>query len=292
MSFGRPGGVALPHWQFVGRSISMSTLEFETTHTPAHYPVDTPLALRVRGLTVIYEGEPALEGVSFEVHKGERIAVIGPNGAGKSTLIKTIMGLLQPRSGAVSIYSDHPHGLGYVPQYEDVNWDFPVTVRDVVMMGQTRRIGWLRWPGREAWVRVTQALERVGMAHLAGRQVGELSGGQRRRVFIARALAQQADILVLDEPFSGVDAHAQNAMMDVLDGLHTDGMTIILSTHDLNLAFRRFDKVLAVRQRMLAYGEPEAVYRPEILSQLYGGQIATLEDGRHVTVFVDDHDCC
>ncbi|MBZ0293312.1 MAG: metal ABC transporter ATP-binding protein [Anaerolineae bacterium] len=251
-----------------------------------------PLALSVHDLTVIYNGEPALDGVSFDVQAGERVAVIGPNGAGKSTLIKTIMGLLQPRSGSVQLHTGNPLGLGYVPQYEDVNWDFPVTVRDVVMMGQTRRIGWLRWPSREAWARVEQALDRVGMTDLAGRQVGELSGGQRRRVFIARALAQQADILVLDEPFSGVDAHAQSTMMDVLDSLNADGMTIILSTHDLNLAFRRFDKVLAIRQQMLAYGDPEAVYRPDILSQLYGGQIATLEDGRHVTVFVDDHDCC
>lgn len=255
-------------------------------------PAAVPLALRVRDLTVIYNQEPALEDVSFEVAAGEKIAVIGPNGAGKSTLIKTIMGLLQPRSGSVDILNPNPLCLGYVPQHEDVNWDFPVTVRDVVMMGAVRQIGWLRWPGRDHWQQADAALERVGMADFAGRQVGQLSGGQRRRVFIARALAQQADILVLDEPFSGVDAQAQNSMMDVLDTLQADGMTIILSTHDLNLAFHRFDKVLAIRQRMIAFGAPATTYSPDVLAQLYGGQLATWVNGREVTVFVDDHDCC
>lgn len=246
--------------------------------------------LSVRDLTVIYKDEPAIDGVSFDVYPGERVAIIGPNGAGKSTLIKAVMGLLQPRSG--SIHAPDIQRIGYVPQHEGVNWDFPVTVRDVVMMGCVRRIGWLRWPGSDHWRVVDQALARVGLADLSHRQVGELSGGQRRRVFIARALAQEAETLILDEPFSGVDASAQAGMMDVLDSLQQDGLTIILSTHDLSLAFRRFDKVMALNRRVIAYGTPEQVYTPRVLTELYGGKLATWQDGKQVMVFVDDHDCC
>ncbi len=253
-------------------------------------PTAQPI-LSVRDLTVVYNNtEPALEAVNFDVYPGERVAIIGPNGAGKSTLIKAIMGLLQPRVG--SIYAHDQQRIGYVPQYEGVNWDFPVTVRDVVMMGRARHIGWLRWPRGEHWQQVERALERVGLADVGSRQVGELSGGQRRRVFIARALAQEAETLVLDEPFSGVDASAQAAMMDVLDTLQGDGLTIILSTHDLNLAFRRFDKVMALNRCVIAYGTPQQVYAPNTLAQLYGGKLTTWEDGRQVMVFVDDHDCC
>jgi ABC-type Mn2+/Zn2+ transport system ATPase subunit len=247
--------------------------------------------IAVRGLKVVYDGAPAIDDVSFDVHAGERVAVIGPNGAGKSTIIKAIMGLLQPRAGTISV----PGGLqrlGYVPQHEAVNWDFPVTVRDVVMMGRARQIGWLRQPRRADWQAVEAALARVGLADLPTRQVGELSGGQRRRVFIARALAQEADTLLLDEPFSGVDASAQASIMDVLETLNADGLTIVLSTHDLGLAFRRFERVLALRERVIAYDTPQAVYRPEVLSALYGGQLATWDNGQQVFVFVDDHNCC
>jgi ABC-type Mn2+/Zn2+ transport system ATPase subunit len=167
-----------------------------------------------------------------------------------------------------------------------------VTVRDVVLMGSIRQMGWFRWPSRTHRQLADEALARVGMADLAGRQVGELSGGQRRRVFIARALAQEARTLILDEPFSGVDASAQAGMMDVLDTFQRDGLTIILSTHDLNLAFQRFDKVMALKKHVIAYGTPAEIYRPEILSQLYGGKLATWAEGQQVMVFVDDHDCC
>ncbi|MCB9451326.1 MAG: metal ABC transporter ATP-binding protein [Anaerolineaceae bacterium] len=244
--------------------------------------------LTVNGLKVIYDGEPAVEEINFTIYAGERVAVIGPNGAGKSTLIKAIMGLLQPQAGRIDV---DPARLGYVPQHEGVDWDFPVTVRDVVMMGRIKQIGWLRLPGMAHWRTVEAALERVGMADLAGRQIGDLSGGQRRRAFIARALAQQADTLVLDEPFSGVDAHAQSSLMDVLESLNQEGMTIILSTHDLGLAFSRFDRVLAINTTLIADGEAKAVYTPEVLGQLYGGQLATWDNGRQVMVFVDDHHC-
>ncbi len=252
-------------------------------------PVVPPI-LEARGLTVAYNQQPALEEVSFDIRAGERVAIIGPNGAGKSTLIKTIMGLLQPQRGTITM-AGGDNLLGYVPQHEGVDWDFPATVRDVVMMGCVRQIGWLRWPRAHHWQQVYSALERVGMAELAGRQIGELSGGQRRRVFIARALAQRASVLMLDEPFSGVDASAQAELMSVLDGLHHDGLTILLCTHDLALAFSRFDRVMALRRRIIAFGSPERVYQPDVLSQLYGGQLATWQDSKRVMVFVDDHHC-
>lgn len=248
--------------------------------------------LTLEDLTVAYNAEPAIEGVSFTIHASERVAVIGPNGAGKSTLMKVIMGLLQARTGGVDLHGRDRQSLGYVAQHEAVNWDFPVTVRDVVMMGRARQIGWLCWPRRVDWQAVDAALARVGMSEFAQRQIGELSGGQRRRVFVARALAQDVDILLLDEPFSGVDASAQVEMMVVLDTLHEQGITIILSTHDLNLAFQRFDRVMALNHRIVAYGTPREVYTPQILSQLYGGKLATWDQGRQVMVFVDDHNCC
>lgn len=261
------------------------------TETPPPPPAPSRPILTAHGLTVIYNREPAIEDVSFEVCAGERVAIIGPNGAGKSTLIKTIMGLLQSQAGHIHIAAKNDFCLGYVPQHEGVDWDFPVTVREVVMMGQTRQIGWLRRAGRAEWARVDEALARVGMSDFAGRQIGELSGGQRRRVFIARALAQQASILLLDEPFSGVDAGAQTGLMDVLDDLNRDGMTVILCTHDLGLAFNRFDKVMALRREVIAYGTPAEVYKPDVLARLYGGQIATWQDGDQVMLFVDDHHC-
>ena len=247
--------------------------------------------LTVSSLTVIYNREPAIQNITFEVCAGERVAVIGPNGAGKSTLIKTVMGLLQPQAGTVRVAGDARSDLGYVPQNEVVDWDFPVTVREVVLMGRTRHIGWLRRADRDQWAAVDSALARVGLSDFAERQIGELSGGQKRRAFIARALAQEAKILLLDEPFSGVDASAQASLMDVLDSLNHDGMTIILCTHDLGLAFSRFDKVMALHRDLIAYGTPHDVYQPDVLMKLYGGQLATWQDGRQVMLFVDDHHC-
>jgi ABC-type Mn2+/Zn2+ transport system ATPase subunit len=247
--------------------------------------------LEAEGLCVRYrEGEPALSEVSFAVEPGERLAIIGPNGAGKSTLLKAIMGLLPIAGGQLRLTDTH---VGYVPQHEGIDWDFPITVREAVLMGRTRQIGWLRRAGRNQWNAVDAALERAGLAAFAGRQIGELSGGQRRRVFIARALAQEAHLLLLDEPFSGVDAGAQDGLMQVLDRLHADGLTILLTTHDLNLAFQRFDRVLALNRKLIACGLPSEVYRPAVLSQLYGGRLATWQDHGQLHVFVDDHcaDC-
>ncbi len=245
--------------------------------------------IEVHDLSAGYGGDPAVVNARFEIYAGDRIAIIGPNGAGKSTLIKTIVGILQPQSGHVRIAGGNPQRIGYLPQHQRVNWDFPVTVRDVVMMGRARHIGWMRWPGREQYRAVDAALERVDLLAVADRQVGELSGGQQRRVFIARALAQEADILLLDEPFSGVDSTAQANVMDVLEALNADGITIVLCTHDLNLAFSRFKRVIALRGQIIACGTPQEVYTPAVLSKVYGGRLATWDDGRQVMMFVDDH---
>ena len=254
---------------------------------PIGAPVIGAALITVHGLSLTYgNGGYALQDVNFTLYEGERLAVIGPNGAGKSTLIQTIMGLLQAQQGTVTITGGRDR-LGYVPQHQEVNWDFPVTVRDAVMMGRARHIGWMRWPRRKDWAAVDVALERVGIATLGKRQVGELSGGQRRRVFIARALVQDTDTLILDEPFSGVDVGAQAGLMDVLEALNAEGITIVLSTHDLNLAFQRFTSVMALNGRLIAYGSPEAVYTPDVLRALYGGRVAIVDD----MLFVDDPGC-
>jgi ABC-type Mn2+/Zn2+ transport system ATPase subunit len=251
----------------------------------------SPAVIDVSNLTVRYNGEAALEDVTFTVHAGDKLAIIGPNGAGKSTLMKAILGLLRYQSGEIVVAGDLKQ-LGYVPQHEDVKWDFPASVRDVVMMGCLRQIGWLRLPTRIHWARVDAALERVDLAAFGRRQVGELSGGQRRRVFIARALAQNADTLLLDEPFSGVDVSAQNDLMGVLDKLNAEGLTIVLSTHDLDLAFHRFDQVLALRRRIIAFGSPREVYQTDVLTQLYGKRLMAWRDGEEVSLFMDEHGCC
>jgi ABC-type Mn2+/Zn2+ transport system ATPase subunit len=246
--------------------------------------------LTVHDLTVHYDDTTALDNVSFTLNAGDYAAIIGPNGAGKSTLMKSIMGLIQPQHGHFHVAPDL--GLpGYVPQHQEVAWDFPVTVTDVVMMGLTRQIGWMRWPSRQHRQQVTEALERVGMAEYSQRQIGELSGGQRQRVFIARALAQNVRLLLLDEPFSGVDAVAQSSLMDVIDAVHTAGIAVLLSTHDLGLAFQRFPLVMALNKKLIAFGPAKEIAAPSILRDLYGTGIATIADGQGLTLFVDEHKC-
>jgi ABC-type Mn2+/Zn2+ transport system ATPase subunit len=249
-----------------------------------------PPVITVRDLTVAYAQGKALDDVSLTVLEGERLAIIGPNGAGKSTLLKAIMGLLNIAAGDVTV-AGGPQRLGYVAQHDEVDWRFPITVRDAVMMGRARQIGWFRYAGKRDWDAVEQALERVDMARFGGRQIGELSGGQRRRVFIARALAQNDDILLLDEPFSGVDPSAQADLLDTLDKINAEGVTIVLSTHDLDLAYHRFDRVLALRRRVIALGAPEQVFLPDVLTQLYGRGLFAHHDGQHLDFYVDEHGC-
>ncbi|MGB1286209.1 MAG: metal ABC transporter ATP-binding protein [Aggregatilineales bacterium] len=237
--------------------------------------------LIVDGLAAGYPGEGyVLKDATFTVMPGERIALIGPNGAGKSTLLKTIAGLIPHSEGNISIRGesceDSHSMVGYVPQQDDIDWTFPVNVWDVVMMGRTRKIGWLRRPRQQDRKIVSHALQQVGMWDFAQRQIGQLSGGQKRRVFIARALAQETDVLLMDEPFNGVDVSAEQEIMQVLDQLTADGVTILLATHNLSMAAQHFDKLLLVKQKMLAFGTSDEVLRPDLLEIAYGSAMHIL----------------
>jgi len=243
-----------------------------------HAP-DAP-ALDVRDLVVSYENLLALDHVSFRVEAVERVAVVGPNGAGKSTLFKAISGIIRPASGEIRIFGEPPGGhicIAYVPQRSQIDWDFPATVADVVMMGRIGKLGLFRWPAKKDWGIVHDALEQVGMLALKDRQIGELSGGQQQRVFLARALAQEAELLLLDEPFTGLDAPSQQAILDILDLVKARGVTALVSTHDLDLAAQHFDKLMLLNRRVVAYGPPDRVFTPEILIEAYGGHVHTLK---------------
>jgi manganese/iron transport system ATP-binding protein len=243
--------------------------------------------LQVHNLTVSYNGVHALEGVSFNVQAGERVAIVGPNGSGKSTLFKALAGLLHPKSGSVQTHSAE---VGYVTQRSAVDWSFPVTVHDVVMMGRIGKMGWLRWQRPLDREIVRRCLAQVGMFDLAGRQIGELSGGQQQRVFIARALAQEATILLMDEPFTGVDAPSQEAILELLNRLRDQGVTVLVSTHDLNLAVERFDRLALLNRQLVAYGPPRQAITPETLAAAYGGQ--AVWRGEDYVMVLGDIDCC
>jgi ABC-type Mn2+/Zn2+ transport system ATPase subunit len=247
----------------------------------------TDVVLRVENLSVSYNGSHALEGVSLDVHEGEQVAVVGPNGAGKSTLFKALVGLIPAVSG--SIWTNGAE-MAYVTQRSEVDWTFPVTVHDVVLMGRIGKMGWLRWQRPRDREIAHRCLAQVGMGDQAKRQIGELSGGQQQRVFIARALAQEARILLMDEPFSGVDAASQEAILDLLQVLPRQGVTVLVSTHDLSLAAERFDRIALLNHRLVAYGLPRQVIRPETLAAAYGGQ--AVWRGEDYALVLGDIDCC
>jgi manganese/iron transport system ATP-binding protein len=246
----------------------------------------TPI-LEVDNLTVRYNGQHALEGVSFSVQAGERVAIVGPNGAGKSTLFKAMVGLLSPTRGTAETNGAE---IGYVTQRSAVDWSFPVTVHDVIMMGRIGKMGWLRWQRPRDREIVQQCLTQVGMLAYANRQIAELSGGQQQRVFIARALAQEATILLMDEPFSGVDAPSQEAILEILDRLRHQGATVLVSTHDLNMAVERFDRLALLNRQLIAYGTPRQAVTPETLAAAYGGQ--AVWRGEDYAMVLGDIDCC
>jgi manganese/zinc/iron transport system ATP- binding protein len=230
-------------------------------------------------VTVAYDARPVLRAVSFRVGAGELIGVIGPNGAGKSTLLKCMLGLIQPDYGSITLFGDSIRStrrhLAYVPQTEAVDWDFPVTVRDVVLMGRALRgpLGWLRAADRAA---ADQALRQVGMAKFADRHIRQLSGGQQRRVFLARALCQEAEMLLLDEPFAGVDSASEQAIFKLIDDIRDAGKTVIVVNHDLSI-LERFDRVLMLNQRVIAFGPPAEVANDANFRATYGGRLALLD---------------
>ena len=249
--------------------------------------------LEVSGLTVRYNGILALDDVSFQLTQGERVAVVGPNGAGKSTLFKVIAGVHHPTKGEVKVYGCGPGGhicIAYVPQRSQVDWTFPVDVTDVVMMGRIGKLGLLRWPGARDWGYVGQCLELVGMADLADRQIGELSGGQQQRVFIARALAQEAELMLMDEPLTGLDLNSQEDIFRILEELRRRHVTVMIATHDLNQAAERFDRLMLLNRRLLGLGQPDEVFTPERLMQAYGGHMRLIQTNDGLMVLSDT--CC
>lgn len=240
----------------------------------AHHHPDAPL-FEAHAATVRYGETVALRTLSLVLNEGEQVAVVGPNGAGKSTLFKLIVGEIGASSGSVNLYGSNPAEhlcVAYVPQRQSVDWNFPVTVEDVVMMGRTSRIGLFRWAKKHDRDIVHQSLERVNATHLIDKQIGELSGGQQQRIFIARALAQEADLLLLDEPMAGLDIPSQEQVFEVLDNVTQSGITMIVATHDLNMAAERFDKVMLLKGGLIAFGTPAEVLTAENLVTAYGGR--------------------
>ena len=240
-----------------------------------------------------YNGRSALEDVSFHLVSGERIAVVGPNGAGKSTLFKVIAGVLDPTAGEVRVAGHCPGGhicIAYVPQRSQVDWTFPVTVADVVMMGRAGRVGLLRRPRRKDWEYVHQCLEVVGMTDLAKRQIGELSGGQQQRMFVARALAQEAELMLMDEPLTGLDIPAQEDIFRIMNELRQRQVTVMVAIHDLNLAAERFDRVMLLNNHLLGMGRPDDVFTPARLQVAYGGHLRLVQTEDGVMVLSDT--CC
>lgn len=235
----------------------------------------------------------ALEDISFRIDPGRRVAVVGPNGAGKSTLFKLIVGTLRPARGTIQVYGRNPGHhicIAYVPQHNQIDWSFPVTAEDVVMMGRVGQIGLFRWPKRRDWDIVRTSLEKVSAAHLAQERIGSLSGGQRQRVFIARALAQQADLLLMDEPLNGLDLPSQEKIFEIWDLLQESGVTVMVATHDLNLAAETFDQVMLLNQKLIDFGRPPDVLTSPNLLRAYGGHLHLLNDSGEGLVLVDD--CC
>ena len=236
--------------------------------------------LVIRGLTVAYDRRVVLKDVQADIRRGQVIGVVGPNGGGKSTLLKAILGIAPVVAGTVTLFG-RPVGevrshIAYVPQREAVDWDFPVTVADVALMGRYPRAGWLRRPGRHDRDVAEEMLERVGMLAERGSQIGALSGGQQQRVFIARALAQEADVLLLDEPMTGIDAATQEVILRVIEEQRAAGKIVLMATHDLVSASCACDCLCCVNERMVSYGPVEETYTPENLSQTYGGPVIML----------------
>ncbi len=248
-------------------------------------------AIEAGELSADYGGRAALRDVSFALRAGQRLAVVGPNGAGKSTLLRLIAGLLSPTGGSLLVHGHAPQEhlcVAYVPQRADVDWRFPLRVTDVVLMGRTGRLGALRRPRRGDHELARAALDRVGLTPLASRQISELSGGEQQKMFIARAIAQQAELVLLDEPLAGLDIPAAADVVALFARL--GGATLVVALHDLAIAAGHFDLVLLLRQRMIRFGTPNAAFQPEALAEAYGGTVRMVETGNGRLVVQDD-DC-
>ncbi|NKB70179.1 MAG: ATP-binding cassette domain-containing protein [Candidatus Latescibacteria bacterium] len=242
--------------------------------------VNSAIPLQIHDMTVAYHKKPVLWSVDLDVPEGQLVGVIGPNGAGKSTMIKAIMDLVPKASGWVRIYGqtyrEMRRAIGYVPQRESVDWDFPISAAEVVAMGRYGHLGWIRRPGKKDRQLAAEALDKVGMGGFADRQISQLSGGQQQRVFLARALAQDARIYLMDEPFAGVDAATERAIIDILVELRQQGKTILVVHHDLQTVTNYFDWVIMLNMRVVAAGPTGDVFTEENLQKTYGGRLTVL----------------
>jgi manganese/iron transport system ATP-binding protein len=258
----------------------------------APHEENAPL-ITMRDVMVHYQTGKVLDRISFDLTPGAAVAVVGPNGAGKTTLFKVIAGILDPDEGVVQVSGHEPGGhtcIAYVPQRSEVDWSFPATVADVVMMGRINKMGPFLWPQKEDWQVVGQALEFVNLSDYAKRQINELSGGQQQRMFMARALAQEAELMLLDEPFNGLDVPAQEKILEIMATLKQQNVTVMISMHDLRLAAEQFDRVMLLNKSLLGFGEPEDVFTRDLLLEAYQGHLHFVE-GEFDTLAVGD-DCC
>ena len=252
------------------------------------------LALEVHDLWAGYAGQPAaIEAVDFLVPEGELVGVVGPNGAGKSTLFKSILGLVRPLRGEVRVFgrpvAEARADISYMPQVDEVDWDFPVSVRDVVLMGRWRHPRpFRRWTAEDR-DHAAEAIERVGLADLAGRQVGRLSGGQRRRVLMARAIARGARLLLLDEPFAGLDAAIQHDLIAILDGLTRDGRSVLVATHDLSCVASSCDEACCLNRRVQGFGPPSEVLTEDVLTRTFQRHLLAVAHQPALVVAEDEH---
>lgn len=243
---------------------------------------DQSVPLRVQDLTVAWHRRPVIWDVEFDVAPGRLVGIVGPNGAGKSTLLKAVMDLVPKASGRVEIFGrswrESRHRVGYVPQRESVDWDFPVSVLDVVTMGLYGRIGWFGRVRRRHREAARRALEQVGIGELADRQISQLSGGQQQRTFLARALVQEADLYLMDEPFAAVDAATEQAIVEILRSMRAAGRTAVVIHHDLHTVPDYFDSVVLLNMRVVAEGPTQQVFTRENLERTYGGRLTLLEE--------------
>jgi manganese/zinc/iron transport system ATP- binding protein len=244
--------------------------------------MEAPLpTLEITDLSVNYGANTALTGVNAVVPPGTVMGLIGPNGSGKSTLLKAVAGVLSPSSGEIRLggapIHDRASRVAFVPQREEVNWDFPVTARDVVVMGRYRSLGWLRFPGKEDRRRADDALERLGLGGMGGRHISQFSGGQQQRVFLARAMVQDPDIVLLDEPFTGVDVKNRAVFHGAIRDFAQRGVTVLIATHDLEEVHDTTGMVMCLNRRMIAFGPTATTYTPANLRATFGGQVAVFE---------------
>lgn len=249
-------------------------------------------------VTVQYRELVVLEDVTLRVMAGDFLAIIGPNGSGKTTLLRTALGLTLPQSGTVRLFGKTPSELtgrdwgrvGYVPQASQIDPRFPIRVLDVVMMGRFGQVGLFRRPRARDREAARLALDRVGMAELSGRQIGRLSGGQRQRVLVARALATEPELMILDEPTTGVDVGTTEGLFELLEGFHREGMTVVVVSHDVGVVAQRVDQVACMNRRLVAHGRPEDVLQPDVLECMYGGRAALIGHGDLPHVVIRRHD--